>query len=567
MNQDDFFRKIELDFFQKMRKAKIPGASLALVDREGNLLLAGYGVTGRDQPGRTVTAQTLFSMQSISKTYTAVAVLLAVQDGLLDLDQPLSRYLPGFHLRSPFEPSPERVITLRLLLSHRAGLVHEAPVGSNFDVDIERFGFADHIASIQQTWLRFPVGSRYAYSNLGVDLAGWVLQKISSQSFPEYVRQRLFDPLGLHHSTFDPATQLVDTDRALGYDPFFRSVRKALPIVAPMTPSAGLYASAEDAGQFLRLLLNRGDWNGRSFLDEKLLDEMYAFLRRQLGQMHGYGLGVGLNWRWGGPMYHHSGGGFGFLADLMWQPELGLGVAFLTNTTQHSLQYSYPVGLLDSLVEALRPEVQRSVPKHLPASTELPVETIAMQPETLAPWGGRYYGRIPSRFDLCLRRGRLWVRTNRVRKWKPLTFVAPDLAWFGTPGERMHLRFQQDSETAARHVVLVEEGWVFDRDYGSNGVSQPPRKDWKDFSGSYLALALGLIPELIEVKERGGLFVQIVSLRTRLRLEQHQPGLFFTCTGEALDFNENLFMGIRVQKIDRRRKVQVYWAFLRSLFF
>jgi hypothetical protein len=266
-------------------------------------------------------------------------------------------------------------------------------------------------------------------------------------------------------------------------------------------------------------------------------------------------------------MYHHSGGGFGFLADIAWLPEQGLGVAFLTNTTRHSLQFSYPSGLLDLLVEGLRPEIHRSIPKDLPASHELPAETITRQPEDLTPWVGSFFGRIPSRFDLRFRRGNLWVRSNRSRKWKALTFVAPDLAWFGKPTERLHLRFVKDTETVARRLVLVEEDWVFDRDFGSKHTTQRPRKEWKGFTGSYLALALGLIPDLLEISERNGLCVRIPSVRTKLRLEQHQPGLFFTCTGEALDFNENLFMGVRVQKIDRRRKLQAYWALMRSLFY
>ncbi len=568
MDPVELFHKIDRDFHQKMRKAKVPGASLALVDGEGSLLLSSHGATSLEPPGRSLTPATLFSMQSISKTYTAVAVLLAVQDGLLDLDRPLSHYLPGFHLRSPFEPNPERVISLRLLLSHRAGLVHEAPIGSNFEVDIERHSFADHITSIQQTWLRFPVGDRFAYSNLGVDLAGWVLETVVGKPFPAFVQERLFGPLGLRRSSFDPAVQLADSDRALGHDPFFRAAGKPLPVVAPMTPSAGLYCGAEDAGQFVRLFLNQGTWEGKRFLDERFLDEMYAFPQRLEGQIRGYGMGVALNWRWGGPLYHHSGGGFGFLSDLMWLPELGLGVAFLTNTTQHSLQYAYPLGLLDTMVDALRPEVSQRKPKVHPAAAELPATPITREPEELAPWVGSYFGRIPGRIDLRLRRGRLWTRSNRQRRWQPLTFVAPDLAWFGQPEDRLHLRFVKDTETVARRLVLVEEDWVFDRDFGSKHTTQRPRKEWKGFKGSYLALALGLIPELIEVRNRRGLlFVRIASLRTSLRLEQHQPGLFFACTGEAVDFNEKLFMGVRVEKINRRQQLRVYWSWLRALFF
>jgi CubicO group peptidase (beta-lactamase class C family) len=77
----------------------------------------------------------LFSVQSVSKNFTAAAVLLAVLEGLLDLDRPISEYLPSFTVNSRFEEHPEKKMTLRLLLSHRAGFTHEAPVGNNYDGD------------------------------------------------------------------------------------------------------------------------------------------------------------------------------------------------------------------------------------------------------------------------------------------------------------------------------------------------------------------------------------------------------------------------------------------------
>ena len=136
-----------------------------------------------------VTPDTIFSVQSTSKNFTAMSVLLAVQDGLLNLDVPITTYLPDFTVHSIFEEHPERKITLRMLLSHTAGFTHEAPVGNNFDLG--PVSFEDHIKSISDTWLRFPVGTGYAYSNLGIDLAGYILQKASGQPFAEYVEEKL----------------------------------------------------------------------------------------------------------------------------------------------------------------------------------------------------------------------------------------------------------------------------------------------------------------------------------------------------------------------------------------
>lgn len=115
----------------------------------------------------------MFNLMSGSTMYTATAVLLAVQDGLLDLDEPLTSDLPGFGVHSTWESGPERRMTLRVLLSHRSGLTHEAPRGSN--VDSSDRSFDDHCRSISDTWLLFPVGHHAEYGNLAFDLAAWTV--------------------------------------------------------------------------------------------------------------------------------------------------------------------------------------------------------------------------------------------------------------------------------------------------------------------------------------------------------------------------------------------------------
>ena len=118
----------------------------------------GFGSTESD--ARTpVTVDTIFSVQSMSKAFTVTAVMRAVQAGRLDLDVPITTYLPSFEVRSAFEPHPERRITLRMLLSHTAGFTHEAPLGNNYEP--EPGDFEAHVASIADTWLRPPVGTGY----------------------------------------------------------------------------------------------------------------------------------------------------------------------------------------------------------------------------------------------------------------------------------------------------------------------------------------------------------------------------------------------------------------------
>ena len=102
-----------------------------------------------------------------------------------------------------------------MLLSHTAGFTHEAPVGNNNELDPGTFDA--HVRSISDTWLRFPVGTGYAYSNLGIDLAGYILERVERKPFAEVMRDSLLEPLGMDHSTFDRAVIRATADRAVGH--------------------------------------------------------------------------------------------------------------------------------------------------------------------------------------------------------------------------------------------------------------------------------------------------------------------------------------------------------------
>ena len=330
-----------------MAEQGIPGLAVALVDKDRTLWVEGFGhIDGRGSA--PVTADTIFSVQSMSKLFTATAVMQAVAAGRLDLDAPITTYLPEFTVHSAFEEHPERKITLRMLLSHTAGFTHEAPVGNNNELDPGDFDA--HVRSISDTWLRFPVGSGYAYSNLGIDLAGYILERVEGKPFAEVMRDSLLEPLGMDHSTFDRAVIRATADRAVGHvHPYPKP-----PLDVPMTAAGGLYASAADLARFLRFELNGGSIDGRVVLDPKWLDEMQTVPPPRAGAPAGYALGV-VRHRWNRweqrpDLFDHGGGGFGFLSDLWWLPQLGIGVAILTNSQDHQLQNDLALSILADLV-------------------------------------------------------------------------------------------------------------------------------------------------------------------------------------------------------------------------
>lgn len=330
-----------------MAEQGIPGLAVALVDADEALWVEGFGhVDGSDSA--SVTADTIFSVQSTSKLFTATAVMQAVAAGRLDLDEPITTYLPEFTVHSAFEEHPERKITLRMLLSHTAGFTLEAPVGNNNDLDPGDFDA--HVRSISDTWLRFPVGSGYAYSNLGIDLAGYILERVEGTPFADAMRESLLGPLGMDHSTFDRAVIRSTVDRAIGHVDFYPEP----PVDVGMTAAGGLYTSAADLARFLRFQLNDGSIDGRVVLDQHWMGEMRTVPAPHAGAPAGYALGVARHrwnrWEERPDLFDHGGSGFGFLSDLWWSPPLGIGIAVLTNSQDHQLQEDLALSILADLV-------------------------------------------------------------------------------------------------------------------------------------------------------------------------------------------------------------------------
>jgi CubicO group peptidase (beta-lactamase class C family) len=322
---------------QTMSRSRISGLSVVLCDSRGPIWEAGFGY-GDDMRTLPVDGNTLFSIQSMSKTFTGVGVLTAVRDGLVDLETPVSRYLPEFRIQSIFEDHPADRMTLRHLMTHTAGFTHEAPGGGNYDGT--PIAFDQHVENIQDTWLMFRVGERYQYSNLGIDLAGSIVGRVSATPFIDYLQAKVFAALGMERTTMDPARILAEPNRATGHQLGIEE----LPIVVPMTGAGGVYTSAHDLGVFLSAMLREGHPEGE-LLSPALFSEFTTTPNHG-----GYGLGVAMGRRGGDLYLNHGGGGYGFLTYMAWYPNLDIGVAVLTNSADHPSRH---VELANRLVESL----------------------------------------------------------------------------------------------------------------------------------------------------------------------------------------------------------------------
>ena len=232
-------------FIDKQRsKHQVPGLSIALVDGKRVVWSRGFGTTRRDA-GQAVDGDTVFRTASLSQVVTAALALRLQQQGRVDLDRPLSHYLPNL-------PAPlnEPGITLRRLLSHHAGLPltwlagrHQAHVAE----------FSSVAQALAGQALTSEPGTTLAYSELGFDLAGMVIEQAAGEDFAAYARQALLHPLGMDHSAFSP-TPAQGPQAALGYT----RQGAATPFALRDLPALGLNSSANDLARLLSML-NTGD--------------------------------------------------------------------------------------------------------------------------------------------------------------------------------------------------------------------------------------------------------------------------------------------------------------------
>ena len=509
-----------------LKQHNIPGLAIALVDGERMVWAEGFGYTDLSNTER-VTADTLFSLQSISKTYTATGFMLAVDKGWLKLDEPLRRRLPQFTVKSRFGTGEADRITFRHLLSHWSGLTHEAPCGNNFDES--PCPFADHIRSISETWLMFPVGERFSYSNLGIDLAGYALELRAHKPFAQFMRDELFRPLGMTSSTFILKEALSHPSFAKGH-----TKDQAHPVAPiPMVPAGSMYSTVKDMAKFISFQLAGGKVNGKQVIRAESLKAMYAPQFPLAGQLGGYGLGVA-NHPWGGgTLLNHGGGGYGYSTSQMWMPEYQIGVVVLTNSTQGgSVASRMAYGALGAMIKAKYSPLPETAPFKV---TDRPI--ITLEAELLRRLQGNYKHRSGLAV-FTLEEGSLYYISGgeklKLNSHSPTEFSASDRKF----------TFELDKMGRTKGVQIfglysVEYLPVSER---LDDEAGPNKLEWQEYLGEYTSKSFGNIVKV--VIEHGYLYLS--GWQGGLRLTEYGPGLFFTADGEAVLFqNGRMSLGNR----------------------
>src|SRR5512138_1425967 len=343
-----------------MQAFEVPVLAIEVVNDGSVVLAKGYGVRKLGEPA-PVDSKTLFGIASNTKAFTATALGLLVEDGLIDWDGQVTRYLPWFQM---YDPYVTREMTVRDLLVHRSGL---------------GLGAGDLLLWPQSTYSRREIVSRlrfvrpatsfrsaYAYDNMLYIAAGELIEAVSGKPWEDFVAERIFRKLGMASSESRHSADLAGRNVAIPH-----AVLDGRPTPAGidendhMNPAGGILSCADDMARWMLVHLAQGHLpDGTRLFSEKTARELVSIvtpmpigapapeLSQQRMNFSGYALGFRVNDYRGRKLVSHTGGLSGYVSRVVMVPELGLGVAVLTNQESDEAYNSIIYAVLDQAMGA-----------------------------------------------------------------------------------------------------------------------------------------------------------------------------------------------------------------------
>jgi CubicO group peptidase (beta-lactamase class C family) len=292
LNPDDLEAFFEGIIPLQLERSDIAGATVLVMKDGETLLQKGFGFSDLKTKRAVDPVSTMFRLASISKLFTWTAVMQLVEQGKLDLDVGVDRYL-DFPIR-PFSGTAQP-ITLRNLMTHTSGF--EETVRNIIVTDDKHYLDLREFLIQNQPHRLFAPGTIPAYSNYAVGLGSYIVQRVSGERFEEYVAKHIFLPLGMTHSTFfqPPSAALKDLPSE-GYSSSTREPPIGFERFSPVG-AAGISSSAADMARFGQSLLNGGELDGHRILKQETLAQMWKPQFRASEQLPPIGLGFYQVWR------------------------------------------------------------------------------------------------------------------------------------------------------------------------------------------------------------------------------------------------------------------------------
>jgi len=378
---------------QNLSAAGVPGLTFCVVDAEG---FAAVGTLGWADMDRRIPVNSshLFQIGSVSKSFAALCVYRLAEEGKVDLDAPLTRYLADVPL--PVEP-----ILVQQVLSHTAGLPRSAPLFPR--------------VSNQRLWTGFTPGADFTYSNTGYELIGLLVEKITGKPYPQALRELVIGPLGI--TGLKEVCQASDrANYAIGYSPLHNSRPNITRVplgqtqwVNIDTADGNIGATADAMTRYLQYLIAVGRGRGAPLLSDARAKRFSTVLGTAaaasavFGPGTGYASGLGVIDLEGRSAFHHTGGTWGFASCITVDPVTGVGC--FVNVNGQIAGYR-PANISRYACQLLRHVREGGVAVN-------PAEASSVEPvEGAESYAGNYIGPNGDRLQVGVRSGRLFLAAH-----------------------------------------------------------------------------------------------------------------------------------------------------------
>ena len=378
---DDYLYSIEYAehrIQQVMEENHLPSFAVILINDQDTVWQETFGLANIET-NTPAEPDTVYRLWSVAKAFTAIETLRLIEDGLVELDTPITEYIPDFSIQSLFPDSEP--ITLRSILTHRSGL----PRNGCHRVDFTPNVLADLTTSLKDCYQAYPVGYRYKYSNVGFALQGYLIEELRGELFPDYLRDELLHPVGMGKSAFLRAYLPTDLEVAPGYEFYEGEYYPYIQGDDESIPSGNLYSTIEDMGKFVKFILREGKVSGVQLIAPATLKTMFFEQALTARDPQPMGLGWKTTQVWGSEklIWHDGGPSEGTGALVAFFPERKLGVVLIANGTTFDGGVSVPLA-----VEIL--ELMLETKYGLTSPPEETPSTVNVERTTLKEYVGKY---------------------------------------------------------------------------------------------------------------------------------------------------------------------------------
>jgi len=457
------FKQIDKYVRQWMDFWNVPGLGISITDNKKLLRLSTYGYS--DVESETpVRPETMWEIGSISKSFASIVLMQLHDERKVDLNRPVTEYLPWFSVKSRFEP-----IALHHLLTHTAGIV----MGTEC-----RLSGIPEVQALADTETSTPPGKRFYYSNVGYKVVGLVIEEILGMSCDKAIRDRVFDPLDMDNSVAT-ITHDIRKQLAVCYLPFYDD--RPSPIGGPLvrgtwiesdTADGSICSTPSDMAKYLRMLMNRGKCAGSRVISEKgfkLLTQK-AILPDDDLHKGAYGYGISIDESDGHTYIGHTGGMVGHTSSIRMDMDDGFGVGAFINV-------SNPAEVEDVARFAL------SALRAATAGTK-PPEVPILSDRTSVGNAGEYSGQFDGeKRSLRVRTSGSRLTLNIGRKDVAMEKREDDIFLANYPGLNLFMmRFERENGKVTR---IVHGPDVYERHGHMRDSKTRPPKGAEEFEGHY----------------------------------------------------------------------------------